>query len=380
MRYGAHNPLRRVSAIIPGSDRNDPLRGVILAGGEGTRLRPLTLTLPKPVVPIVDRPLLHHQLDLLATAGVSEIVFSVAYRPEKVQAIFGNGERFGKRIVYAVEDSPLGTGGAVKNAEPHLDDLTVVLNGDILTDVDMKAVVREHKESGARATIVLAPVPNPAAYGLVETDPTGRVVRFTEKPDPAQITTHNINAGIYLLDTTTLALMPPGQVHSIERGFFPELLRRGDLVRAHVHPGYWIDIGTPAKYLQVHRDVLQGQFPVEFGVASARGGRVGANVEIDAGAELRPPFFVGPGCRIAAGAVVGPNAVLVSDVRLAAQARVEASVLWTDCAVGEDAIVDGALLASGVKVGRHALVGPGMVLGEGTIVSDYSLLKGPSPT
>jgi NDP-sugar pyrophosphorylase family protein len=307
-------------------------------------------------------------------------VFSVAYRPEKVQAIFGNGDRFGKRIVYAVEGSPLGTGGAVKNAEPHLDDLTVVLNGDILTDVDMKAVVAEHRTSGARATIVLAPVPNPAAYGLVETDSTGRVLRFIEKPDPSQITTDTINAGIYILDTTALALIPSGQVHSIERAFFPELLRRGDLVRAHVHRGYWIDVGTPAKYLQVHRDVLQGRFPVEYGVASERGGRVGRGVLIEAGADLRPPFFVGPGCRIAPGAVVGPDVVLVSGVRVAPGAHVEASVLWDGCAVSEGARVDGALLATGVQIGRHALVGPGMVLGEGTRVGEHSLLDGLPPT
>ena len=362
--------------MIPRSDRNGPLRGVILAGGEGTRLRPLTLSLPKPVVPIVDRPLLNYQLDLLASAGVDQIVFSVAYRPEKVQAIFGNGERLGRRIVYAVEDSPLGTGGAVKNAEPHLDDLTIVLNGDILTDVDMKAVVAGHKESGARATIVLAPVPNPSAYGLVETDSTGRVVRFTEKPDPSQITTDTINAGIYVLDTATLGLMPSGQVHSIERAFFPELLRRGDLVRAHVHRGYWIDIGTPAKYLQVHLDILRGRFPVEFGVTSESGGRVGDGALIETGADLRPPFFVGPGCRVAAGAVVGPDAVLVSNVRVAAGASLETSVLWNDCSVGEGARIEGALLGPGVRVAAHAFVGPGMVLGEATDVTAYSLLKG----
>src|SRR6185295_18742725 len=231
------------------------MKAVILAGGEGTRLRPLTLTTPKPVVPVVDRPFLRHQLDLLASAGVHEIVFSVAYRPENVQAVFGDGRALGRRIHYAIEDTPLGTGGAVKNAEPHLDDVTVVFNGDVLTDVDLPAVVRGHRESGARATLVLTPVPNPAAYGLVETDPSGRVTRFIEKPtDPSQITTDTINAGIYVLDTSTLALMPAAQNLSIERVFFPGLLGRGDLVRAWVHRGYWIDIGTPEKYLQVHRD------------------------------------------------------------------------------------------------------------------------------
>jgi NDP-sugar pyrophosphorylase family protein len=354
------------------------MKGVILAGGEGTRLRPLTLALPKPVVPIVDRPLLEHQLELLAGAGVHEVVFSVAYRPERVQAIFGDGGAFGKKILYAIEDSPLGTGGAVKNAERHLDDLTVVLNGDILTDVDMRAVVAEHAASGARATLVLAPVPNPAAFGLVETDSDGRVLRFTEKPEPSQITTDTINAGIYVLDTSALALIPPGQVHSIERGFFPALLARGDLVRAHVHRGYWIDVGTPQKYLQVHRDALQRRFPVAIRAKAERGGWIAPDAWLDPDADLRPPFYLGPGCRVAAGAAVGPGSVLVSDVHLDAGSSVEDSVLWNGCRIGAGARVRGALLGTSVAVGSEAVVGEGAVLGEGTVVSPFSLLKGPS--
>jgi NDP-sugar pyrophosphorylase family protein len=357
--------------------RKGLMKGVILAGGEGTRLRPLTLALPKPVVPVVDRPLLEHQLDLLGSAGVTEVVFSVAYRPEKVQAIFGDGRRFGKRIVYAVEESPLGTGGAVKNAEGHLDDLTVVLNGDILTDVEMREVVAQHKASGASATLVLAPVPNPAAFGLVETDPSGRVVRFTEKPDPSQITTDTINAGIYLLQTSTLSLIPPGQVHSIERGFFPALLARGDLVRAHVHRGYWIDVGTPAQYLQVHRDALRRRFPISIGARPERGGWIDAKAYVEAGAELCPPFFVGPGCRILAGAALGPDSVLVSDVHLQPGSRVVDSVIWSGGRIGARAEVRGALLGTSVRVGSDAAVGPGAVLGEGTVVSEHSRLKGP---
>src|SRR5512145_3134564 len=165
------------------------MKAVILAGGEGTRLRPLTLTLPKPVVPVVDRPFLRHQLDLLSSVGVEDVVFSLAYRPEKVEQLFGDGRALGKRIRYAVEQTPLGTGVAVKNAEPYLDETTIVFNGDVLTDVDLPAVLAAHRAAGASATLVLAPVPNPAAYGLVEFDGGGRVRRFLEKPDPSQITT-----------------------------------------------------------------------------------------------------------------------------------------------------------------------------------------------
>ncbi|MBI3931888.1 MAG: NDP-sugar synthase [Acidobacteria bacterium] len=348
------------------------MKAVILAGGEGTRLRPLTLATPKPVVPVVDRPFLRHQLDLLSRVGVEEVVFSLAYRPERVQAVFGDGARVGKRIHYAVEDAPLGTGGAVKNAERWLDALTVVFNGDVLTDVDLPAVVAEHRASHAEATLVLTPVPNPSAYGLVETDDSGRVRRFVEKPDPSQITTDTINAGIYVLNTSTLALMPAGVNHSIERAFFPELLARGSLVRAHVHRGYWIDIGTPEKYLQVHRDILCGRFPVDLEGRTLRGGWVHESASVDAGAVLEAPFFVGPGCRVEEGASLGPETTLVADVRLMAGARVRESVLWSGGVVAEEAQVEGALLGTGVRVCAHASVRPGAVLGEGSVVSPHS--------
>ena len=348
------------------------MKAVILAGGEGTRLRPLTLTVPKPVVPIVDRPFLRHQLDLLGQAGITEVVFSLGYRPERVQAIFGDGSALGKKIRYAVESTPLGTGGAVKNAERYLEDVTVLLNGDELTDVDLAAVVRAHREREAVATIVLAPVPNPAAYGLVEADEGGRVRRFIEKPEPAQITTDTINAGIYVLQTATLELMPAGINHSIERAFFPALLGRGDRVAAHVHRGYWIDIGTPEKYLQVHRDVLSGRFPVRIEGRPVAGGWVHEGAVVEPGAELRAPFYVGPGSRVAATAQVGPNAALASRVWVEAGARIRDSVLWDGCHVGADTHVDGALLGAGVRTGRHVVIGPGAVLGEGASLSDYS--------
>ena len=348
------------------------MRAVILAGGEGTRLRPLTLTTPKPVVPVVDRPFLRHQLDLLSRVGVEDVVFSIAYKPDRIQAVFGDGAAVGKRIRYAVEETPLGTGGAVKNAEPHLDATTIVFNGDVLTDVDLPAVVAGHRASGARATLVLAPVPDPSAFGLVVTDATGRVLRFVEKPDAAQITTDTINAGIYILETSTLALMPPAVNHSIERTFFPALVARGDLVRGHVHRGYWIDIGTPEKYREVHRDILRGRFPVALDGAPRAGGWVHPGAAVDPAAQLVAPFYVGPGCSVPGGAAVGPDAVLVRDVRLGPGAAVRDSVLWKGVQLGIGAVVDGALLGTGVRVGPQAHVSPGAVLGEGTVLSDYS--------
>jgi NDP-sugar pyrophosphorylase family protein len=348
------------------------MRAVILAGGEGTRLRPLTLSLPKPVVPVVDRPFLRYQLDLLGRVGVEDVVFSIAYQPDRVRAVFGDGAALDKRIRYAVEETPLGTGGAVKNAEPWLDGTTLVFNGDVLTDVDLPAVVERHRRTGAAATLVLTPVPNPAAYGLVEIDAEGRVRRFLEKPDPAQITTDTINAGIYVLEKSTLELMPPAVNHSIERAFFPALLARGDRVSAYVHRGYWIDIGTPEKYLQVHRDILGARFRVALDGRPRAGGWVHEQATVDADAELLAPFYIGARSRVAAGARIGPGAVLAAGVTLAAGASVTDSVLWDGTELGREAQVEGALLGHGVRVGERARVAPGAVLGDGTVISDYS--------
>jgi mannose-1-phosphate guanylyltransferase len=352
------------------------MKAVILAGGEGTRLRPLTLSTPKPVVPVVDRQFLRHQIDLLGSVGVTEIVIALAYRPERVQDAFGDGSSFGRRIHYLVEETPLGTGGAVKNAEGLLDETTIVFNGDVLTDVDLPAVIRAHESSRAEATIVLTPVPNPSAYGLVELDASGRVLRFVEKPQPDQIRCDTINAGIYILNRKTLSLLPRGVAVSIERRFFPELIARGDRLQAYVHRGYWIDIGTPEKYLQVHRDILYGRFSTAVDGRALAGGWTAPDVELDPEAKLVAPFYLGPRCRVAAGATVGPGATLVADASIAPGASVSDSVLWAGARLGAFARVDGALLGPRVLVGDHAEVGPGAVLGEGSIVSEHSKTGG----
>jgi NDP-sugar pyrophosphorylase family protein len=347
------------------------MRAVILAGGEGTRLRPLTLSVPKPVAPVVDRPFLRHQLDLLVGAGVSEVVFSVAYQPQQVEAVFGDGQQLGVHIRYAVESTPLGTGGAVKNAEPFLDERTIVLNGDVLMDLDLGAIVARHEGAGAAASIVLTPVRNPAAYGLVETDLDGQVLRFVEKPRPEQIRTNTINAGVYVLETRVLDLMPPGVHYSIERGFFPSLLERGDRVLGPVHEGYWIDIGTPQKYLQVHRDILARRFEVTLDGEPRAGGWIHEEATVPAEAVLEAPFYVGPGCEVEPGAHLGPDAVLVADVAVASGARVRDSVVWRGAKIGPESEVAGSLLGPGVGLGRKCRL-EGALLGEGSVLSDYS--------
>jgi len=353
------------------------MKAVILAGGEGTRLRPLTLTVPKPVVPVVDRPFLAHQLDLLARVGVTEIVFSLAYQPERIQAVFGDGRARGLRIHYAVEETPLGTGGAVKNAEPLLDDVTIVLNGDVLTDADLPGALHAHRESGAAATLVLTPVPNPAAYGLVETDGEGRVRSFIEKPtDPSQITCDTINAGIYVLDASTLSLMPPRENHSIERVFFPALLRRGDLVRAWVHRGYWIDIGTPEKYMQVHRDIMDGRFKPRHGSPfnGAPAAWVSPHARVEEGVELTAPCFVDDGAVIKTGARIGPYSVVGRQCHVEEHAAVERAIVWANTRISQDATVSRSILGRHCHIGRRVHIDDGSVLGDKSMLTDYSRL------
>src|SRR6187200_2949784 len=221
------------------------MKAILLVGGKGTRLRPLTLHTPKPIVPIFNRPFLHYQIDLLKQVPeIDEVILSLNYQPRRIEDVFGDGAEAGIKIRYVVEPAPLGTGGAVRYAGDALTESVVVFNGDVLTQVDLAAVLKLHRERKARATIVLTPVDNPTAYGLVETDKAGKVLRFLEKPTADQIVCDTINAGIYVLEPDTLDRIPKDEVYSIERGYFPSLVQNGETFVAYVYRGYWIDIGT----------------------------------------------------------------------------------------------------------------------------------------
>jgi mannose-1-phosphate guanylyltransferase len=350
------------------------LQAVILAGGLGTRLRPLTLHRPKPVVPLLNVPFLRYQLGLLGTHGVRDVILSVAHLPEVIRAVMGEAGFGGVQLREAVEAEPLGTAGGVRNAADLVDGRVVVLNGDILTDLDLGAMLRFHEARGAAATIALTPVENPTAYGLVELEPGGRVRRFLEKPGWDEVTTNTINAGVYVLERELLDLIPKGQPCSIEREFFPSLLERGVAVYGFVEPGYWLDIGTPAKYLQAQQDLLEGQLRT----AVTPDGRAGAEgwihptAALAGSARVRGPVVVGPRCRVEADAVVGPGAVLGSGCRVGRGAHVEHAVLWEEVEVGEGARLTGCLVGRGAAIGAHARVPPGGVLGDGSRLTDYS--------
>ncbi len=347
---------------------------VILAGGKGTRLRPLTLHTPKPIVPILDRPFLTSQIELLRRAGISEIVLSLSYQPRRIENLFGDGSKLGVKIHYTVEHEPLGTAGAVKNAESFLSNRTVVFNGDVLSDVDLPAVLAFHERTGAKATIVLTPVENPSAYGLVEVEPDGHVERFLEKPGYDEITCNTINAGVYILEPETLDLIPRGKSYSFERGFFLTLLREKVPFYAYIHRGYWIDIGTPEKYLRAHQDILRGALELEGFNQNPGGTYVHPEALLDKDAKIAGPAFIGKGATVKAGAHIDPFAVVGENCRIEQGATIGNSVLWPNVRVGSEARVRGALVGRNTHIGRHSQVDCGAVLGDKSVITDYSRL------
>jgi NDP-sugar pyrophosphorylase family protein len=356
------------------------VQAVILAGGMGTRLRPLTLNCPKPIVPLLNVPFLHHQLALLAAHGITDVILSVSHLPDVIRAVMGDGRAAGVRLRYVVEAEPLGTAGGVRNAADLVSGRVVVLNGDILTDLDLGAMLAAHETRGARASIYLTPVENPTVYGLVELEPDGRVRRFMEKPGWDEVTTNTVNAGIYVLERELLELIPRDQPHSIEREFFPMLLERRVSFVGHVPRAYWLDIGTAAKYLQAHQDLLDRQVQSHVALPGRRvqEGWLDPGADLHSTVRLRGPVVIGAGCRLEPDVVVGPGVVLGPGCHLGPGAHVEGSVLWENVAVGAGARLAGCLIGRACRVGAHAEVGAGAVLGDGSALTDYSRLGGPA--
>jgi NDP-sugar pyrophosphorylase family protein len=351
------------------------MKAILLAGGKGTRLRPLTVHTPKPIVPIFNRPFLYYQLDLLRQVPeIDEAILSLNYQPRRIEEIFGEGEGLGMRLRYVVEPMPLGTGGAIRYAGDQLTESVVVFNGDVLTQVDLGAVLKLHRERRAKATIVLTPVENPRAYGLVETDADGNIQRFLEKPGEHEITCNTINAGIYVLEPDTFDRIPKDTAWSIERSFFPSLIERGETFVAYVYDGYWIDIGTPAKYLQVHHDIMDGRYSAPPFAGSDSKAFVAESARVESGVELNGPCFVDEGAVVKAGAQILPYSVIGRHSHIEEAAVVDGSIIWPNGWIGREAHIKGAILGRNCHIGRNASLGRGAVLGDKTVITDYSSL------
>ena len=350
------------------------MKAILLAGGKGTRLRPLTIHTPKPIVPIFNRPFLHYQIDLLKQVPeIDEVILSLNYQPRRIEEIFGDGSDHGIKIRYVVEPAPLGTAGAIKYAGDQLTDSVVVFNGDVLTQIDLAAVLRLHRERRARATIVLTPVDNPTAYGLVETDAEGNVKRFLEKPKPEEVTTPNINAGIYVLEPDTFDRIPSNVAWSIERSYFPSLVERRETFVAYIYNGYWIDIGTPEKYMQVHRDIMDGRYRTEpFSGNGAPRSFVAGDARIEDGATVEGPCFIDEGVLVKTGARIGPYSVIGRQCQVEEEARIDGAIVWQNGRIGKDASITNAIIGRNCHIGRSSTIGAGTVLGDKSSLTDYT--------
>ena len=325
------------------------MQAVVLVGGEGTRLRPLTLTQPKPALALVDRPFIRYMVDWLGHHGVDEVVMACGFRPADLRAALGDGVPGGVSIRYLEEDEPLGTAGPVRLAADRglLGEQFMVLNGDVLTDLDLTALQRQHSETDAVITLALYPVEDPSSYGLVRTAADGEVLGFLEKPDPEQIDTDQINAGAYVVESSALELIPPGRAVSIEREVFPRLVGRGLFGRRL--EGYWMDIGTPQRYLQASWDILEGAVRTDL---PQTGGPF-----IDASARVAPEATIEPRAVVRAGCVVEPGALVAE------------SVLLDGCRIGAEAVIRGAILGPEVELGERAEIAPGAVIGRGARIA-----------
>ncbi|MGH3003562.1 MAG: sugar phosphate nucleotidyltransferase [Gaiellaceae bacterium] len=351
------------------------MKSVVMAGGEGTRLRPLTSNQPKPMVPIVGKPCMEHILDLLRTHGFTDVVVTVAFLPQAIRSYFGDGENLGLAIEYSVEESPLGTAGSVRLASDRLDDTFIVISGDALCDIDLGKIVEFHREKGAAVTIGLKSVENPLEFGIVVTDEDGRVERFLEKPSWGQVFSDTINTGIYVLEPEVLRHVPSDRPYDFSKELFPLLLEMGRPIYGYVCEGSWQDIGNLDQYRQANFDALDEKVQLDVGGLKIRGDVwVGEGVEIDDVEGVEGPAFIGNYCTISPESSVGPYTVLGPGTTLRERARVSRSVIDASAYIGRSASVEGAILGRNCDVRAHARVHEGVAIGDQVTLGDQSVI------
>ncbi|MGZ4168320.1 MAG: sugar phosphate nucleotidyltransferase [Solirubrobacteraceae bacterium] len=349
------------------------MQALILAGGEGTRLRPLTSTVPKPVVPLVDRPFIAYMIEWLRGHGVDDVILACGFMADGVRDVLGDGSSLGVRLRYIEEPTPLGTGGALKYAEDLLEDRFFMLNGDVLSDMDLTAQMRQHEDTGARATLALIAVDDPSSYGLVRVGEDRAVREFVEKPSPDEGGTHLINAGAYIIERDVLDDMAPaGTRISIEREVFPTLVGNG-LYGCESH-GYWKDIGTPERYLEATFEILAGEVRTEVGRQIAEAGGV---LRRDGGGAgiVHGPALVDVDCTLAADAVVGSRSVLGRGVTVGPGAHIESSVVLDGASVGAGSRITSSIVGPRVSIGEGCRVEGRVVLGQGVSVGSGNTLR-----
>jgi len=333
------------------------------------RLRPLTCNIPKPMVPVVNKPFLEHMIDNLKKHGIRDIILAICYLPAHIQYHFADGRDFGISMTYAVEESPLGTGGALKNAEAFLDDTFVVCNGDIFSDLDLTEMLAAHREHKARATIALTPVEDPTAYGVVEIDPQNNVRCFIEKPSWETVTSNLINAGVYMLEPDLLNMIPPATHCMLERGLFPDLVEQGVPFLGYRSTAYWIDIGKPEDYLKLHHDILMGKAIARFpGKSVADDIWIEDGCDIHESAKITGPVIIGRNCKINAKARISGPSVLGAGCSIGQGASIDEAILWRNVRLGQDTMVRNSV------IGNNSTIGDNTWVDDGSIISDNNAI------
>jgi mannose-1-phosphate guanylyltransferase/phosphomannomutase len=351
------------------------VKAVIMAGGEGTRLRPLTSNAPKPMLPLVNEPMMEHIVRLLRQHDFDEIVVTVAFMANHIRTYFGDGSDLGVRMVYATEETPLGTAGSVRNAMDELDERFLVISGDVLTDLDLSAIVKSHEESQALATIGLVRVDNPLEFGIVITREDGSIERFLEKPSWGQVFSDTINSGIFVLEPEIFDHIEPGRSVDFSSEVFPALLEQGLPIYGAVGEGYWEDVGTLEAYLRAHKDILDGRVHVDIpGFEIGEGVHMGEGAEVHPSARVVGPAVIGENCRIEEGVRLGPYTVLGTNVRVRANTDVERVVVHDNSYLGEGVRLRGTTIGRSCDLRSGVRGEEGVVLGDECFVGEHAVL------
>lgn len=352
------------------------MKAVVMAGGEGTRLRPLTCKLPKPMVPILDKPVMEYGLKALSQLNIKDAAVTLQYLPEAITGYFGDGADYGLNLHYFIEQTPLGTAGSVKHAAPVLDETFLVISGDALSDFPLEDAIAFHRAKGAVATLVLTRVAAPLEYGLVLTGADGRIERFLEKPSWGQVFSDTVNTGIYILEPQVLDLVPNDTPFDFSRDLFPKLLAQKAPLYGYVYDGYyWCDVGTLEQYRQVHYDILDGK--VQLDIDAEWNGKIlmGKDCRISSRARIEGPVYLGPECSVGAGAHVLPYSVIGRGAVVEPAASLKRSILWPGVYVGGMAEIRGAVIGRGAVVGRVSSVYEGAVIGDQSVLSSQVTIR-----
>ncbi|HDP70256.1 MAG TPA: mannose-1-phosphate guanyltransferase [Actinobacteria bacterium] len=352
------------------------MKAVVMAGGEGTRLRPITSNQPKPMVPIVNKPIIEFIIEHLKKHNIKDIVATLQYLPRVIKSYFADGEELGVNLSYAIEEAPLGTAGSVKNAEEYLDDTFVVISGDALTDINLAEVVNFHKKNKAMVTITLKRVENPLEFGIVITDKKGRVEKFLEKPSWGEVFSDTINTGIYILEPEVFKYIPKDKPFDFSKELFPFLLKSGFPIYGYIADGYWCDVGDIEQYVQAHRDILDGKVDINVpGIKMEDNIWINEGAVIDPDAEIQGPAIIGHDSKIEAGTVIGKYSVIGSNVIVRGNAKIHRTIIGENSYIGSNVTLYGSVVGKNCDIKNSAQLGQGVVLGDDCRVGDSAVIN-----